>query len=80
MLDGMAPSFSRRVRIGGDPAQLGNWSQFPDFTLPGIKVVLNDAALTLARFHTLLYHKPDPGLTYPDGARALLSVSAQYYL
>jgi hypothetical protein len=24
------------VRIGGDPAELGNWPNLPDFQLPGI--------------------------------------------
>jgi Domain of unknown function (DUF1929) len=30
------PSVSQWVRIGGDPAQLGNWPQFPDFDIPGV--------------------------------------------
>jgi hypothetical protein len=30
------PSHSQFVRIGGDPGQLGNWPNFPDFTLPGM--------------------------------------------
>ena len=31
------PSVSQWVRIGGDPAQLGNWpSGFSDFTIPGV--------------------------------------------
>jgi hypothetical protein len=31
------PSVSQWVRIGGDPAQLGNWpSGFSDFTIPGL--------------------------------------------
>lgn len=29
------PSYAEWVRIGGDPAGLGNWPNFPDFTLPG---------------------------------------------
>lgn len=29
------PSVAEWVRIGGDPAGLGNWPNFPDFTLPG---------------------------------------------
>ncbi|KAF8577851.1 copper radical oxidase [Ramaria rubella] len=36
VLDGSTPSWSQWVRIGGDPAELGNWPQFPDFTTPGI--------------------------------------------
>ncbi|KAH8113137.1 copper radical oxidase [Phellopilus nigrolimitatus] len=36
VLDGPTPSFSQWVRIGGDPAQLGNWPAFPDFTDPGV--------------------------------------------
>jgi hypothetical protein len=36
ILDGPTPSHSRWVRIGGDPASLGNWPNFPDFTLPGV--------------------------------------------
>jgi hypothetical protein len=35
-LDGPTPSHSQWVRIGGDPAKLGNWPNFPDFTKPGI--------------------------------------------
>lgn len=29
------PSIAEWVRIGGDPAGLGSWPNFPDFTLPG---------------------------------------------
>ncbi|KIJ67360.1 copper radical oxidase [Hydnomerulius pinastri MD-312] len=36
VLDGPTPSHSAWVRIGGDPAQLGNWPDYPDFTTPGI--------------------------------------------
>ncbi|KAG9312683.1 copper radical oxidase [Chiua virens] len=36
VLDGPTPSHSAWVRIGGDPAGLGNWPNFPDFTLPGV--------------------------------------------
>ena len=36
LLDGPTPSWSQWVRIGGDPAGLGNWPNFPDFTLPGV--------------------------------------------
>ncbi|KAL8930749.1 MAG: hypothetical protein Q9208_000290 [Pyrenodesmia sp. 3 TL-2023] len=36
LLDGKAPSVSTWVRIGGDPAQLGNWPQSASFTKPGI--------------------------------------------
>ena len=36
VLDGPTPSNSYWIRIGGDPAKLGNWPNFPDFTLPGV--------------------------------------------
>jgi len=36
ILDGPTPSHSKWVRIGGDPAQLGNWPDLPDFTTPGV--------------------------------------------
>ncbi|KAF7792196.1 hypothetical protein EIP86_003229 [Pleurotus ostreatoroseus] len=36
ILDGPTPSLSKWVRIGGDPAKLGNWPPFPDFTRPGV--------------------------------------------
>ena len=36
VLDGPTPSHSTWVRIGGDPAGLGNWPDFPDFTVPGL--------------------------------------------
>ncbi|KAG6890187.1 hypothetical protein C0995_010892 [Termitomyces sp. Mi166 len=36
ILDGPTPSHSKWVRIGGDPAQLGNWPNIPGFTLPGV--------------------------------------------
>jgi len=36
ILDGPTPSHSQWVRIGGDPSQLGNWPQYPDFTTPGV--------------------------------------------
>jgi len=36
VLDGPTPSFSQWVRIGGDPAQLGNWPDLPGFTVPGV--------------------------------------------
>ncbi|KAI0364868.1 galactose oxidase [Pilatotrama ljubarskyi] len=36
VLDGPTPSHSAWVRIGGDPGELGNWPNFPDFTLPGV--------------------------------------------
>lgn len=36
ILDGPTPSLSTWVRIGGDPAELGNWPQFPDFNVPGV--------------------------------------------
>ncbi|KAL8933372.1 MAG: hypothetical protein Q9216_006399 [Gyalolechia sp. 2 TL-2023] len=36
LLDGPTPSTSTWVRIGGDPAALGNWPNFPDFKKPGV--------------------------------------------
>lgn len=36
VLDGPTPSVSQFVRIGGDPAELGNWPPFPDFNVPGV--------------------------------------------
>ncbi|KAJ6514787.1 glyoxal oxidase N-terminus-domain-containing protein [Mycena vulgaris] len=36
ILDGPTPSHSAWVRIGGDPAGLGNWPNLPGFTLPGV--------------------------------------------
>jgi hypothetical protein len=36
VLDNGTPSFSTWVRIGGDPAQLGNWPAYSDFTVPGL--------------------------------------------
>ncbi|KAK4034106.1 glyoxal oxidase N-terminus-domain-containing protein [Parachaetomium inaequale] len=36
VLDGGVPAVGVYVRIGGDPAKLGNWPQGPDFTTPGI--------------------------------------------
>lgn len=36
ILDGPTPSHSQWVRIGGDPGQLGNWPDYPGFTLPGM--------------------------------------------
>ncbi|KAH7102496.1 glyoxal oxidase N-terminus-domain-containing protein [Auriculariales sp. MPI-PUGE-AT-0066] len=36
VLDGPTPSYSQWVRVGGDPARLGEWPQLPDFTTPGL--------------------------------------------
>lgn len=36
LLDGPTPSHSTWVRIGGDPAGLGNWPKLPGFTVPGV--------------------------------------------
>jgi len=36
LLDNGVPSNATWVRIGGDPASLGNWPDFPDFKLPGV--------------------------------------------
>jgi hypothetical protein len=36
ILDGPTPSHSVFVRIGGDPAQLGNWPALPGFNPPGV--------------------------------------------
>jgi len=35
-LDGPTPSHAKWVRIGGDPAKLGEWPPFADFTKPGL--------------------------------------------
>ncbi|KAH7025074.1 uncharacterized protein B0I36DRAFT_353239 [Microdochium trichocladiopsis] len=35
LVDGI-PAVGTYVRIGGDPASLGNWPQYPDFTTPGV--------------------------------------------
>ena len=36
VLNGSTPSWSEWVRIGGDPAELGNWPNAPGFNPPGI--------------------------------------------
>jgi hypothetical protein len=36
LLDGPTPSYSVWVRIGGDPAEFGNWPNLPDFNVPGM--------------------------------------------
>ncbi|KAJ6521662.1 glyoxal oxidase N-terminus-domain-containing protein [Mycena vulgaris] len=36
ILDGPTPSHSTWVRIGGDPAGIGNWPDLSDFTVPGV--------------------------------------------
>ncbi|KAE8445874.1 hypothetical protein EG329_012797 [Mollisiaceae sp. DMI_Dod_QoI] len=36
VLDGPTPSVSQWIRIGGDPAELGNWPPYSDFDTPGI--------------------------------------------
>jgi hypothetical protein len=36
VLDGPTPSVGQFVRIGGDPAQIGNWPNLPPFQLPGV--------------------------------------------
>ncbi|KAK1231928.1 hypothetical protein PQX77_004947 [Marasmius sp. AFHP31] len=36
ILDGPTPSFSKWVRIGGDPARLGEWPKLNGFTPPGM--------------------------------------------
>lgn len=36
ILDGPTPSHSQWIRIGGDPAGLGNWPAAPGFTPPGV--------------------------------------------
>ncbi|KAJ9138967.1 Copper radical oxidase [Coniochaeta hoffmannii] len=36
VLDGGVPAVGKYVRIGGDPAGLGNWPNYPDFTVPGV--------------------------------------------
>jgi hypothetical protein len=36
ILNGPTPSVGQFVRIGGDPAELGNWPALPGFQLPGV--------------------------------------------
>lgn len=36
VLNGPTPSVGQFVRIGGDPAKLGNWPNLPGFDLPGV--------------------------------------------
>lgn len=36
VLDGPTPSVGQFVRIGGDPAELGNWPKLTGFNLPGV--------------------------------------------
>lgn len=36
VLDGPTPSHAVWVRIGGDPARLGDWPKLPGFTQPGV--------------------------------------------
>ncbi|KAH8205437.1 hypothetical protein TruAng_000343 [Truncatella angustata] len=36
VLDGPTPSHATWVRIGGDPAGIGNWPNLPGFTTPGV--------------------------------------------
>lgn len=36
VVDGGIPAVGVYVRIGGDPASLGNWPEYPDFTVPGV--------------------------------------------
>ncbi|PQE03617.1 WSC domain-containing protein [Rutstroemia sp. NJR-2017a BBW] len=36
VLDNGTPSWGQWLRIGGDPAKIGLWPNFPDFTLPGM--------------------------------------------
>jgi hypothetical protein len=36
VLDGPTPSIGQFIRIGGDPAGLGNWPDLPGFDLPGV--------------------------------------------
>lgn len=40
VLDGPTPSHAQWVRIGGDPAELGNWPPYDDFTTPGLGATL----------------------------------------
>jgi hypothetical protein len=39
ILDGPTPAVGQFIRIGGDPASLGNWPNVPGsvFDLPGVK-------------------------------------------
>jgi len=36
LVDGGVPAVGVYIRIGGDPGGLGNWPNYPDFTVPGI--------------------------------------------
>ncbi|KAI4197801.1 MAG: hypothetical protein LQ350_005706 [Teloschistes chrysophthalmus] len=36
LLDGPTPSVSTWIRLGGDPASLGNWPPYADFKKPGV--------------------------------------------
>ena len=38
LVDGV-PSVAQWTRIGGDPASLGNWPNYPDFNVPGVGAV-----------------------------------------
>ncbi|KAH8891152.1 glyoxal oxidase like protein [Thozetella sp. PMI_491] len=36
VLDGGIPAIATFIRIGGDPARIGNWPNYSDFTVPGV--------------------------------------------
>lgn len=40
VLDGPTPSHAKWIRIGGDPAELGDWPPYDDFDLPGLGATL----------------------------------------
>jgi hypothetical protein len=52
ILDGPTPSHSQRVRIGGDPARLGEWPNYPDFTFSGL-YHFAEAEMTVGPYFTI---------------------------
>jgi hypothetical protein len=43
------PSVAQWVRIGGDPAELGNWPNFSDFKIPGVRYCVPRASETFCQ-------------------------------
>ncbi|KAB8297713.1 hypothetical protein EYC80_001520 [Monilinia laxa] len=52
VLDNGTPSVGQWVRIGGDPGRLGEWPNFPDFTLPGVGPTVSAGGVINAGFNT----------------------------
>lgn len=52
VLDDGTPSVGQWVRIGGDPARLGEWPNFPDFTLPGVGPTVGAGGVVNAGLNT----------------------------